>query len=246
MDNFMPEGCLTLHDIIRLVHEKAVAELFSADHSDETLLKNNMAVRLDTPLPSDIFIIDIGGGLHLQEEKSSVTLGEINCIPFKSLISGMMHPDLVGTEGPVGGKDSLTAPEASVMKYTGKNVAVISREYMNLSLRFGSHFNMIDSYCSDNVKDNHIYFRFVGGAADLSGRSRRAELLTDILKECDMEVNKRGEIIIARTGNITRPEAEEILNAIGRMIIFTRRLDLLMDDDRTIEHYFNTFRKMFS
>jgi pyruvate,water dikinase len=246
MDNFTIEGCLTLHDIIRLVHEKVVAELISADHSDETFLKNNMAVKLDTPLPLDIFIVDIGSRLNLQQEKSSVTIGEINCMPFKSLISGMTHPDFVGAEVPVEGKDPLTAPEASVMKYTGKNVAVISREYMNLSLRFGSHFNMIDSYCSDNVKDNHIYFRFVGGAADLSGRSRRAELLADILKECDMEVNKKGEIIIARAGNIPRSEAEVILNTIGRMIMFTRRLDLLMDDDRTLEYYFNTFRKLFN
>jgi pyruvate,water dikinase len=246
MDNFTPEGCLTLHDIIRLVHEKVVGELVREDRSDETMLKNNLAVKLDAPLPFDIFIIDMGGGLNQQEAGGSVTPGEISCIPFKAMVSGMMHPDALRTETPAAENDLSKMPDASVSPYAGKSVAVISHDYMNVSLRPGSHFNMIDSYCSENVRDNHIYFRFTGGAADLSGKSRRSELLANILKECDLEVTKRGELIIARTGNITRPESEEILNAIGRMIIFTRGLDLLMDDDRTLEYYFNTFRKMFS
>jgi pyruvate,water dikinase len=243
LDNFTTEGCQTLHDIIRFIHEKAVGELVHEDRSEETLLKNNPTAKLDAPLPFDIFIIDMGGGLYLQEAGGSVAPDEISSMPFKALINGMMHPDALRPETPGIEDDSHKMPAPSVRHYAGKSIAVISNDYMNVSLRLGNQFNMIDSYCGENVRDNHIYFRCAGGDADLAGRSRRAELMAHILKEYDLGVSRRGDLVIARRGEITQPEEEEILNVIGRMIIFTRRLDLRMDDDSTIEHYFNTFLK---
>lgn len=56
----------------------------------------------------------------------------------------------------------------------GQNLAVVSREYLNLNLRLGYHFNIIDAYIADEISANYIYFRFLGGVTDLTRRTRRA------------------------------------------------------------------------
>jgi pyruvate,water dikinase len=245
LDNFTPEGCQTFHDILRFVHEKAIGELVDVERYEE-VLKKNIAVKLDIPIPTGIFIIDIGEGLNLKGSSNKATIDEISSIPFKAVLAGMMHPGVWHSEAVSMKIDDfmssmLKMPDVSKMRYLGDNVAVISREYVNLSLRFGYHFNMMDCYCSENIRDNHIYFRFVGGATDITKRSRRAELLASILKEYNMRINRRGDLVIARTDNLPRSEMEEILNHLGRLIAYTRQLDALMDDDNSIVYYTRKF-----
>ena len=57
----------------------------------------------------------------------------------------------------------------------GFNLAVVSDTYMNLHLRLGYHFNLVDASMDPEPHHNHIYFRFVGGVTDLTRRSRRAQ-----------------------------------------------------------------------
>ena len=245
LDNFTPDGCQTFHDIIRFIHEKAIAELVDEERNKE-VLRDNIAVKLDVPLPTGIFIIDIGGGLNLKEDRSRAGLDEINSIPFKSIVRGMMHPgvwhsDAISMKINDFMSSMLKMPDVSTMRYLGENVAVVSREYVNLSLRFGYHFNMMDCYCSENVRDNHVYFRFVGGATDIVKRSRRAELLSAILRELNMRINTKGDLVIARTDNISRSEMEELLDHLGRLIAFSRQLDALLNDDQLVQHYISKF-----
>ncbi len=245
MDSFVPENCRTFHDIIRFIHEKAIAELVDVERYRE-VLRNNIVVKLDVPIPTGIFMIDIGGGLHTTGDVKKASLDEIASIPFKAIVKGMMHPGVWHSEAVTMKindfmSSMLKMPDVSNMTYLGENVAVISREYVNLSLRFGYHFNMMDCYCSDNVRDNHVYFRFVGGATDISKRSRRAELLGSILREFNMRTNIKGDLIIARTDNLPRQEMEELLNNLGRLIAYSRQLDALLDDDSVAERYVDNF-----
>ena len=63
-------------------------------------------------------------------------------------------------------------PGASTV--SGFNLAVITDTYMNLHLRLGYHFNLVDARMEPDPPHNHIYFRFVGGVTDITRRSRRA------------------------------------------------------------------------
>jgi pyruvate,water dikinase len=126
-------------------------------------------------------------------------------------------------------------------EYVGYNVAVVSKEYMNLSLRFGYHFNMLDCYCSETARYNHIYFRFVGGATDISKRSRRIQLIAAVLQEYGFNIKIKGDLIIARLANIRRNEMEIILDQAGRLIAFTRQLDAVLHDDDAVERYRKRF-----
>jgi pyruvate,water dikinase len=245
MDNFTPEGCQTFHDIIRFIHEKSISELVDVDRYKE-VLHENIAAKLNVAIPTGIFIIDIGGGLDLKGGNGKATLDEITSIPFKAIVKGMSHPGVWHSEA-VSMKindfmsSMLKMPDISNMRYLGENVAVVSREYVNLSLRFGYHFNMMDCYCSENIRDNHVYFRFVGGATDITKRSRRAELLATILKELNMRINSKGDLVIARTDNITRSEMEVLLDYLGRLIAYSRQLDALLDDDNMVQYYVRNF-----
>ena len=80
---------------------------------------------------------------------------------------------------------SLTRTFSSSMatpKYVGQNLAVLSKEYVNINLRLGYHFNMIVAYISENLNDNYAYFRFLGGVTDmvrLTSNDLMAELPPD-------------------------------------------------------------------
>ena len=103
---------------------------------------------------------------------------------------------------------------------------------------------MIDSYVSDNLNDNYIYFRFMGGVTELSRRSRRAKLIGEILTNNDFRVDIRGDLVVARIKKLD-PKAMEIkLKLLGLLVAFTRQLDLKMADDNKIYHFMETFKEM--
>ncbi|MBF0505318.1 MAG: hypothetical protein HQL09_00630 [Nitrospirae bacterium] len=249
MEKFTPEGCKTIHDILRFIHEKAVMELI-----DNAVcgLKGQAAKKLDLPIPAGIIVVDIGGGLDRTVERQgvnqSVTLEQIESIPFRAILQGMIHPG-AWQSSPVALKlnDFLTSmmrmPDIASgnAKYPGSNIAVISREYLNMTLRFGYHFNMIDCYCSEKARNNHIYFRFTGGATDMVKRSRRIELISIILKEYGFNTTLKGDLIIGRLANIERSEQENKLDHIGRLISYTRQLDAILHDDAKVEYYARRF-----
>ncbi len=249
---FTPEGCKTMHDVLRFIHEKAVMELI-----DNALrgLRGHEAMKLELPIPTGIIAMDIGGGLDRTVNKSAsargsdnVTFEQIASIPLRAVLRGMMQPGAWNTD-PV----SLTASDflSSMTQmpdivsgngsFAGSNIAVISHEYLNLSLRLGYHFNMLDCYCSETARDNHVYFRFNGGATDMVKRSRRIELLSIVLKELGFNTKSNGDLIIGRLANIRRDDLEKILDSIGRLIAFTRQLDAVLHNDGDVEHYAKNF-----
>jgi len=147
---------------------------------------------------------------------------------------------------PVGMKDlmssMLNAPaDALSGQYSGHNIAIISKEYVNLCFRFGYHFNIIDAHCSERERDNHIYFRFLGGATDMTKRSRRSRMIAAILDAFEFNVSTRGDLVIARAGNMVQSEMERTLDIMGRLVGFTRQLDVCLDNDAVVDRYVEAF-----
>jgi pyruvate,water dikinase len=187
--NFSPTSCKTFHDITRFVHERAVEELIELkyDHRSETALR-----KLKFPIPLGLVIIDIGGGLVEQANSGEIEQNQVISLPMRALLEGMAEPGMWATE-PMSVDfgsfmSSLTRTFSSAMaspRYLGLNLAVISKEYLNLSLRLGYHFNIIDSYISESPNDNYAYFRFLGGVTDITRRSRRANFLAEVLGRYD-------------------------------------------------------------
>lgn len=245
MESFTIEGCKTMHDILRFIHEKAVTELVEGARYG---LKDRHPVKLDLPIPTGIVVIDIGGGLDMKQGKRNAAYEEITSIPLKAIIKGMLHPGVWHSDAiPLKAGDFFTSMMrmddivSGSANFSSQHIAIASREYLNMGLRFGYHFNLIDSYCSENPRDNHIYFRFAGGATDITKRSRRIQLIADILKEYGFSIKTKGDLIIARLANIGRDEMENILDRLGRLIAYTRQMDAMLYDDSALKRYRENF-----
>ena len=247
IEEFKMENCETYHDILRFIHEKAVQELIELGKDEQKLLRGNITKRLELPIPAGILCIDLGGGISKDAPEDHCELGDITSIPFMALLKGMTAPGVWHTTVmDVSFRDMVTsminAPtDALDGQYSGHNIAIITREYVNLSLRFGYHFNIVDAYCSDFPRDNHIYFRFLGGATDITKRSRRARLISEILRAYGLNVKTKGDVVTARMGNMQRRDMEYILGTLGRLIGFTRQLDVHMESDAQVRRYLEAF-----
>ena len=247
LQNFSIDGCRTYHDILRFVHETAVLELVSMGREDGKLLRGHLARRMDLPVPAGILVIDIGGGLKDQAPDSGVKFTDIASIPFRAILQGMLFPGVWHLGGmKVGMRDlmssMLSAPVDTLDgSYSGHNIAIISKEYVNLCFRLGYHFNIIDAHCSKNERDNHIYFRFLGGATDITKRTRRAVMIASILEAFDFNVRLKGDMVVARSGNMMLKEMERTLDILGRLVGFTRQLDVRLESDEIVEQYVEAF-----
>ena len=246
-DDFSPEACRTLHDILRFIHERSVGRLIEAAGFGA---RSRGAVKLDLPIPAGITVIDIGGGLQGGNGQERVVPEQVLSLPLRAVVRGMVHPGAWRSEAvPLTVNDFVTsmlrAPDllAESERQTGTNVAVVSQEYMNLSIKFGYHYTLLDSYVSDTPRNNHIYFRFAGGATDLTKRSRRLRVIASILEEQGFSLSARGDMLIARISGIAREETETLLEGMGRLISYTRQLDAVLHDDADVERCAANFLK---
>lgn len=250
IDQFLPERCKTLHDVLRFIHEKALMELVDKARYGNTMIREHAAVKLELPVPAGIIVIDIGGGLNGTAGTEHASFEQIASFPLKAVVKGMLHPgvwhaDAVSLKVNDFLSSMMRVPDIAFQRndYVGYNVAVASAEYTNLSLKFGYHFTMIDCYCSETARNNHLYFRFVGGATDITKRSRRVQLIAEILKGYGLSIEMKGDLIIGRIGNVRRDAMEALLEQIGRLLAYTRQLDAVMHDDFAVERYVRNFLK---
>jgi pyruvate,water dikinase len=205
-------------------------------------------VKLDLPIPAGITVIDIGGGLRSGNGQGHAALEQISSVPFQALVQGMIHPGAWRSEAvPLSMNDFMSsmfhAPDLAVEsdRQMGSNVAVVSGEYVNLNIKFGYHYTIVDSYVSDIPRSNHIYFRFAGGATDLTKRSRRLRLIERILTGHGFRITTRGDLLIARLSGLGREETAAALDQIGRLISFTRQMDAVLGADHDVEVYADNF-----
>ncbi len=247
--NFSPQGCQTLHDVIRFAHEMAMREMFRI--SDVLEVDQGFSVRIKVPLPMHMLAVDLGGGLNMKEKQTVAGIDDIVSAPLQGLLRGMTHPD-VRWVGPVetnlGGLMSVIAnsmlynPDPSVdSSFGGPTYVIISGEYLNFNSRLGYHFAVVDAYCGSKVNDNYITFSFKGGAADIGRRSRRAQLIANILKRLGLKTEIRGDMI---RGEIKKYECEliqEKLDMIGRLLGAVRLLDMVLSDEGQINWYVDEF-----
>ena len=242
--NFTAKGCRTFHDIMRFIHEKAFQALVQVGKDPRGFVRRG-GKRLRSHLPLNLVLIDIGGGLAEGVGREiDVDAEQIASFPMKALWQGLSSPKAWSTDPiPVdfqGFMSSLTRPqgaEASGINLPGVNLAVIGSNYVNLSLPLGYHFTAVEAGMGPLPRNNYIFFRFVGGVTDITRRSRRAILLMTILEDVGFKVKVNGDLVIARAIDLTEEQMSEYLRLIGRLIGFTRQLDVLLKNDSDIDAY---------
>ena len=246
--NFTAQGCQTFHDLLRFIHEKSTQALAQVAE-DPGFLRTHGGKRLKAKVPLDLILIDIGGGLETHGANAgSVVPEQIASAPMKALWEGLSFPDAWSTR-PVsadfkGLMSSLTRTQTAPIAahgLAGLNVAVLGTNYLNLSLRVGYHFTVVDASLGPLLEKNSIFFRFIGGATDITRRSRRAALLLTIMEKIGFKVEGKGDLVIARATHFTMARGQHYLYLVGRLIGFARQLDILMTDDSTVKLYSERF-----
>ena len=245
--NFSPEHCETFHDIARFVHEKAIEALINL-HFSGVSSKDAAIARLKWDIPLDLVIIDVGGGIEKipQQDHPVITPDQIKSIPMQALIKGLKCPGAwdstpvsIDVSSFMASLTRTFSAEHVDPKSVGQNLAVVSKNYLNLSLRLGYHFNIVDSYLSENIKENYIYYRFFGGVTDEERRNRRAKMIQEVLDYYDFMVETRGDMVIARIKRLNQKELKKRLYLLGILIGITRQLDVMMTDDTRIKEFEN-------
>jgi len=246
---FTAKNCQTFHDILRFSHEKAMQELVDINVSSKRF-KEIKTKSLKLLIPLDLSVIDLGNGLYADSSSDKIdSIDQVRSIPMRAILEGLLSPGVWSTEPVQFGfgdlMSSITRYSYSERtgKYTGQNLAVISEKYTNLNLRLGYHFNVIDTYISENINDNYVYFRFVGGVTETERRHLRAILLKEILEKMNFLVTVTGDLVIARLKKWDADQILLILKNIGKLIGFSRQLDTQMENQESVEKYLNEFFK---
>jgi len=238
-ENFRARCCTTCHDVVRFAHEVAVRELVEmpdlAAHDRRRFVR-----RLRLPIPLDLDVLDLGGGIAAGVEGSFVDPASIESAPLLALLkhlSASWRTDPVRMD--VGSfLASATQGAAMAVPETGRmrpNLAVISKDYTNLHLHLGYHYNMVDCRLTEVDDANYAYFRFHGGVTEITRRSRRARTIAAILEAHGFAVEIKGDMVIGRLRGIPAPALRERLEMIGRLIGYTRQLDVQMRHEGSVE-----------
>ena len=242
---FKPSGCKTLHDVLRYAHEKGVQEMFLAGG---TLGRGTgRALRLESDVPLDFYLIDLGGGLQVSPEAKTVTPGQFLSIPLVALWQGITEVpwDTSATADGRGMASVMMTAMTSgdlARQMAEPNYVITSDCYMNLSFRLGFHFSRVDAMAGGDPHDNYASFLFYGGAADTSGRSRRVDFLSRVLMLEGWRVERRGDALFARLSTLPGPELLDGLRGLGRLLVATRQVDTLMVSDAAVERAVTSFR----
>jgi pyruvate,water dikinase len=250
LPNFSPQGCRTFHDIIHFCHEKAVDELahFQDRRRDLGAIRTRL---MALGVPMDIRVLDIGGGLTPDASQEPVPT-EVLSEPFGLFLRGLINPQAWTTALPaLGVRDILAGMPRSMGMLTapadslGANLAIVGRDYINISLRLGYHFSVIDAHLGMDNYRNYVYFRFAGGLADKERRQRRAHFISAVLAAMDFKVIVKGDLVIGRLKLAEPKVLRAALTALGALTAFSRQRDTGLYSDGDTNALFRGFADSF-
>ena len=66
-------------------------------------------------------------------------------------------------------------------------------------------------------------------------------MLASILSRCDFKVDTKGDLVVARILHLPREDMHTQLCLLGRLIGFTRQLDIQLRSDGDVPHFVESF-----
>ncbi|WP_028585804.1 PEP/pyruvate-binding domain-containing protein [Desulfogranum mediterraneum] len=242
-DNFTPEGCRSMHDIIRFCHEKALLAMFTAGSPGS----GRGALRLVADLPLDVYLFDVGGGISTQPHGArSIPLNQVASAPFQALWRGMDHPGVQWKQKPFDWEayDKIALSGGVPPKrdsFAFASYAVIGADYLHFNLRFGYHFTIVDVLCADSPAENHCLLRFAGGGGDYEQRLLRIDFIARVLHRLEFVVEKKGDLLEAKLTNLPGSLMLDKLDMLGRLLGASKLMDMVLVDRQMVAAYVEEF-----
>ena len=237
--NFRASGCRTVHDIIRFAHEKAMREMFGLAQRGKSSAN---AVRLTANLPLFLYLIDLGGGLRSGLTTcDTVTPDDLESLPMKALWRGFSHPG-ISWKGTVNMdvknlmalmvQGAMTGPEAMP---GGDSYAILCRDYVNLSAKFGYHYANLDAFEGEDTDNNYIHLQFAGGVGTYAGKSLRLAFLGEVLARLGFNLKVTGDLLEASVSALDTLSMDQTLDQVGRLLASSRLLDMAIASETDIQ-----------
>jgi len=243
--SFAPENCRSLHDIIRFVHEKGVQAMFS--HTSSMFAKRSATTLLQAPIPLQIYLLDLDDDVARPSEDGAEPPDTApRSLPLQALLRGLTHPgirwrhhdhfDWKGFSEATMAGGIVSSSDPAYASY-----AVVSADYLNLNLRFGYHFVILDSLCGSVAEDNHIKLRFAGGGGDPAGITLRLQFVTEILQRLGFSVQRGGDLLDAQLMRYNQKDVQQKLDMVGRLLAATTLMDMVIRDEGMVAKMVEAF-----
>ncbi len=248
--DFGPQGCRSLHDILHYCHEQAVHELAHL-HERHPGLSGLRTQRIDTGVPMQIGVLDIGEAFSATDATRPGG-DNLRCEPLVAFLEGLRRPE-AWNDAPANlkvgaifsGLPRTSAALGAPADGLAGNLAIAGRDYLNLSLRLGYHFSVIDAYLGPDPLRSYVYFRFAGGFADDQRRYRRARFIRDVLAALDFNVSRKGDLVVGRLKLAPPENLRAALETLGALTAFSRQRDIDLNDDLDGQALFARFAQAF-
>jgi pyruvate,water dikinase len=243
---FMAESCRTFHDITRFCHQKAMEEMFYG--ASELKNKDRFSSRLLTDIPLSVNIIFIDKEIPEKAKSRTVDENRIESVPMASFWRGVKKEGWPAPAKPadmkgIFGVFATTMTRTEDDRFSEKSFAILSEEYMILSLRMGYHFSTIEAMVTEQENKNYIRMEFKDGGATIERRIRRIKLLTDILSKAGFENYSKGDFLDSRLSYQDAESTKDALFLLGRLTVLTKQLDMALSNDAIAKWYTNDFLK---
>jgi pyruvate,water dikinase len=225
-----PAHCQALHDIARLVHQRAMEEMLAIE--ELTADERRACRRLVWNRPMEVRLLDLGGAVGPKAGRD-VALSDVTSVPLHALLEGMLDQRLRWA-GPVGfdlkGFVSVVVRSAADdQRYGQPTYALCSADYLHLASRLAYHFVLVDALCGESLNENYVRFRFHGGAAAAERREWRGQFLVTVLEYNRFLVTHVGDRVNAILPGRSVEELENALVMLGRLMVASRHLDMVIE-----------------
>lgn len=241
-ENFTPQACRTIHDLVRYGHEYAMRELFRMTELE--LTEAGEVQELEADIPLKLRLLDLGGGLIRRRRRVRPT--DIDSIPFKAFWQGLKSMPWPQRAPGIRGLSSVfVKDEAQVAQgadpWRDQSYVVLSKNYMNFSIRLGYHLSNVEAYVSEVVNDNYLTFSFRGGGSTPERRERRIRLIETIIDHMDLQHTRQGDFIAARLAKFPLEKMCQRLIWLGKLTVYTKQLDMALFSEGIVNWYIKEF-----
>jgi pyruvate,water dikinase len=205
---------------------------------------------LETPVPLNLRVLDLGGGLASRMANSRrVKPEEIVSRPFRSFWKGMTHPgvswqrEMPASFGDLASvlAESFKPQHYPVRALGEKSYLLVADEYMNLNARLAYHFSLVDACLSDVPGKNYIALRFEGGGSARERRHLRACFIEECLAANGFSADRRGDLVNAWLKKAPADQTGHGLDILGRLLACSSQLDMYMESASVMKWFVRQF-----
>ena len=244
--SFKPGGCRSVHDVIRFIHEMSVRSMFRFGDEHSGFL-NRRTRRLKSEIPLPIYVLALDQALP--DGEKTVEPESLSSAPFKAFWKGFSNKSLTWPDrwGQVHHQlskdlqDQVFGGAKGPRRRNDPNYLIYAADYMNFNARFAYHYAMVDSLLGAGDRNNYIQLRFHSGGASDEKRKRRARFLERVLRESRFGVTFEGDLITAGFRNYPSEDTGIALELLGRLLVCSRQLDMLMHMDSDVKMFSDHF-----